>query len=75
MFVVNKGELKPYWVNTSDNALIKRLIAQSGDEVKEDFAILLAGGVLKKEIDESMVFPGIEHDPKAIWSLFCLRDI
>ncbi|MGZ3634205.1 MAG: AAA family ATPase, partial [Parachlamydiaceae bacterium] len=34
--IKRKGELSPYWVNTSDNALVKQLIAQASDDLKID---------------------------------------
>ena len=69
-FVDKKGELKPYWVNTSDNALVKKLIAQSGTQVKLELEQLInKSGFVEKEIVDAFVFSGIEHDERAIWSL------
>ncbi len=65
----NKGLLDPYWANTSDNALVKRLIAQADDVVKSDLEELLKGSSIVKEIDGALIFPGIEQNNKALWSL------
>lgn len=40
MCVDNKGKLIPYWVNTSDNGLIKKIIATTQPEIKEACAEL-----------------------------------
>lgn len=64
-----KGLLKPYWANTSDNALVKKLIAQADNVVKSDLEELLKGGTIVKEIDNGLIFPGIENNHKALWSL------
>ncbi len=63
------GLLKPYWVNTSDNLLIKRILAAANEDIKSDLELLLSGKTIKKEIDEAVIFPGIENNPKALWSL------
>ena len=64
-----EGILKPYWVNTSDNATVMQLIARSDSEAKEELETLLNGGEIKKEIKEAFVFPDIEHDSVLLWSL------
>jgi Predicted AAA-ATPase/PD-(D/E)XK nuclease superfamily len=65
----NKGELKAYWINTSDNTLIKKLIALSNDLVKTELESLLTNIPLTKTIEEAFIFPGIEQNQKALWSL------
>lgn len=69
MCTKNQGVLKPYWVNTSDNQLIKKLLTLSGKEIKSDFELLLTNKTIEKEVDEAIIFPGIENNPRAIWSL------
>ncbi len=65
----NKGRLGSYWANTSDNALVKKLIAQADNIVKSDLEELLNGNPITKEIDSTLIFPGIEQNHKAVWSL------
>ena len=36
--------LDPYWLNTSDNVLVKRLIAKAPIHVKSDLELLITGG-------------------------------
>jgi len=67
--VSQKGQLKPYWLNTSDNYLVKKLIALADDAVKSDLELLLDGKPITKEIDEAVILPDIEHNYKAIWNL------
>jgi len=63
------GDLAPYWVNTSDNALMKRLIARGGDDLKMDVEELLKGHVIEKTVDEGIVFSELEQSSTAVWSL------
>lgn len=65
----HKGMIQPYWANTSDNDLIKELIAQSDEKVKSELEYLLLNKPVIKEIDGALIFPGIENNDKAIWSL------
>ena len=62
-----KGRTGQYWANTSDNALIGKLIAQAGSSVKAMLELLLKGETI--EIDDGLIFPGMEDNPKALWSL------
>ena len=62
-------EFKPYWVNTSSNAIVKKIIAGSGVEIKENFEKLMQGQSISVSIDEHSVLPGVEGDEsEAIWS-------
>lgn len=61
--------LKPYWVNTSDNALIKNLISTSKSSIKEVIGKLLQGETVEQPIAESLVFKDLERNEEAIWSL------
>ena len=67
--IANKGALAPYWVNTSENALMKQLITQGTDEFKADIEQLLKGDIIEKKIDEGVVFSQLHQSPNALWSL------
>ena len=67
--IANKGMLAPYWVNTSENALMKQLISQGSDNFKADIEQLLKGETIEKNIDDGVVFSLLHQSPNAIWSL------
>ena len=67
--VRTRGILKAYWANTSNNYLVKRLIAHSTQEVKVELELLLQELPVTKEIDERLVFPHLEQSSTALWSL------
>jgi hypothetical protein len=69
MCAEKKGDLAPYWTNTSDNAIILRLLAQADEFLKREFEQLLQGATISQEVDEAFVFPGMERSKLAIWSL------
>lgn len=64
-----KGALAPYWVNTSDNALMKQLIARGTEELKADVEELIRGGIIHKTIEEGIIFSNLDKNPDAVWSL------
>jgi hypothetical protein len=63
------GACSPYWVNTSDNALIKQLITNGTSDLKTDMELLLKGGNIEKNIEEGIVFADLERTSNALWSL------
>jgi hypothetical protein len=66
--IKRKGELMPYWNNTSDNQLIKTILIQSSADFKADFETLLQNKSVEHLLDEHTVF-GDLHKGSAAWSL------
>ena len=61
-------KLRPYWVNTSSNDLIK-LILKNSTTVKEKMERLLKGEAVEVKIDIETVILGIEENEENIWGL------
>ena len=70
--IQEKGKLKSYWVNTSENTLIKTLLIRSTESFKEQFENLLQNQPLKQIIDDSMVFEDLEQDQTTAWNLLVM---
>jgi hypothetical protein len=67
------GVLKPFWVNTSDNILIKDLLLKSSVNFKDKFETLLHGTPVERVVDENFVFPDLQKNREsAIWSLLLM---
>ena len=66
---LKEGTFKPYWANTSGNALISSCIAHGDKQLKEDFRTLIDGGSITRPIDEQVVFSQLEGNTDAVWSL------
>lgn len=60
--------LRPYWVNTSGNELIKKLIIDGSSDVKSDLEKLINGDSIKKTISDDVVFEDLDNEENAIWS-------
>ena len=65
----NHGELKAYWLNTSNKELIEKLLRESKSVIKEQFKELLQGNIIEQPISENLVFPEITKREEALWSL------
>ncbi|MBS1987482.1 AAA family ATPase [Candidatus Dependentiae bacterium] len=64
------GVFRPYWVNTSDNALINTIIAEASTQVKDACGLLITGNSLPDIIiNEGMALPGMLNDANSIWTL------
>lgn len=63
-----KGGLQPYWINTSDNELVKRLISNGGYELKSELEDLLQGGELIKTINQNISMGEVEQSEENVWS-------
>lgn len=67
-----KGLFRPYWVNTSGNDLIKRLLAQGDEKLKENLELLLVEKPICAVLNENMVFSDIDRNQDVLWSLLLL---
>lgn len=60
---------RPYWVNTSDNALLKQLFFSGGANIKEELHELIQKRPLRKEVSETLFFEDLERRTEAVWTL------
>ncbi len=67
---MNQGELAPYWLNTSDNVLVRDLIAHAPYALKQELEMLLndENAVIRKPLDEHVVFRDIQRSTDTIWN-------
>ncbi|PWU05716.1 MAG: AAA family ATPase [Verrucomicrobia bacterium] len=65
----NKGQLQPYWINTSSNELIARLLTKAKPSIKTQFEELLQGNIIERPLSQNLVFSKIETHEDALWSL------
>lgn len=68
---LKRGKLKPYWVNTSGNDLIKLYLQKLKNEIFDDFSRLLNKESILKIINDNMTFGNLEENfSRNIWNLF-----
>lgn len=66
---LDKKRVGAYWVNTSSNRLVSKLLREGNSDIKKTFEELLAGGKLKMEMDEQIIYNQLSTKKNAIWSL------
>ncbi|GBU21836.1 hypothetical protein R80B4_01738 [Fibrobacteres bacterium R8-0-B4] len=59
---------KPYWVNTSGNDIVRRLVNTANAEMKADLETLTAGGTISKVIHEDITYQEIDNDAENFWN-------
>ncbi len=70
--LMKEGIVDRYWLNTSDNALIKHLLLKSTDIFKTRLESLLLGRAITYLIDEYIAFAELDTNESAVWSLFLM---
>lgn len=58
-----------YWSQSGGLGLIDHLLKKGGSALKEGFEILLGGGAIEKFVREDLIFPQLDGDENAVWSL------
>ena len=58
----------PHWSNTASNLIIRELIDMADDGVKAEIETLMAGGTIKKEIAEDIVYQDIKKNMSNLWN-------
>lgn len=69
MCLKNDGEVGPHWLNTSNNDLVRTVVEKGGFRIRSQFELLLQGESVQKPLMENLVFPDLESDEEAVWSL------
>ena len=59
---------KPFWNNTSSNSVIRKLITEADDSVREKVEELMSGESICVPIYEDSIYADIDEDKKQIWS-------
>ncbi len=60
--------LQPYWVNTSDNRLVREVLQMENQESVETISCLLRGKEVRKELHFNIIYPEITRNPEVAWS-------
>jgi hypothetical protein len=68
----DEKELKPYWVNTSENQIVETLLTRGGIELKEELEQLIRGESIEKPIEENIILKNIAHREDLLWSFLLM---
>ena len=65
-----EAEPKAYWINTSGNDMVRRLIAKANDGTTQmEIERLIAGDTITKMINEQLTHSEIDENLENVWSL------
>jgi hypothetical protein len=64
--------LKPYWINTSDNAIVESMLSREGRELKEELEQLICGETVEKSIRENITLKDIYRREDLLWSFLLM---
>ncbi|WP_276949701.1 AAA family ATPase [Acetatifactor muris] len=66
-----KRDLPPqdYWINTSSNDVIRRLLEGASTETRDEIERLIAGESIQKRIHEELTYKEIYENAENVWSL------
>lgn len=67
-FIKHHGTLRPYWINTSGNDIIKSLLEKGSADVKKDLERLLLRETIKKPLCEDIVFSALAINSEVLWT-------
>ena len=59
---------RPFWANTSSNAIIKDMVWQADDEMKRELDKLISGGTIEKKIHEDITYDDIHESEDNLWN-------
>ena len=72
-YLKNRREgFMPYWINSSSNDLIKRLLLKGDNNMKLELEELIKGKSINKVIDDNIVMSEVEDSTENIWSFLTL---
>jgi hypothetical protein len=59
---------KPYWVNTSGNDIVRKLIDVADNETRSELEVLMAGGTITKPVHEDITYEDIYKNSDNLWN-------
>ena len=61
-----------YWANTSGNSIVRKLLEEADDSIKQELEDLVAGKVIEKKIKHELTYQDLYKTTDNIWSvLYC----
>ena len=71
-YFYNDCTAKNFWVNTSDNEILRNLMAAITPELAEELISLLQGRRVSTQINTEVIYPGLADGPDAVFSFLLL---
>jgi hypothetical protein len=59
---------KPYWANTSSNDIVRKLVEEGSDDIKNSIEGLINGNSMEIQVHEEITYKDIESNRENIWN-------
>ena len=67
--VIDKKKFpEPYWANTSSNLIIKDMVYNADDDMKQELDLLISGGTIEKSVHEEITYGDIHESEDNLWN-------
>lgn len=63
---------RPYWINSSGNILVKKILSKGDEEIKKELQDLIYNKSICKVIDDNIVMEDIESSSENVWSFLLM---
>ena len=67
-YFYNNCQAKPYWTNTSDNEIIREILASLTPEIAEELFMLMQGETIQASLNMDVIYPKITDGTDTIFS-------
>jgi len=72
-FLGSKGkELKPYWINTSDNQIVDSLLSKGGMELRKELEYLIRGENIEKAVEDNISLNAVADREDLLWGFLLM---
>ncbi|MBQ7739325.1 MAG: AAA family ATPase [Desulfovibrionaceae bacterium] len=61
-----------YWKNTSNNAIVRRLVEKLGQEIREKIEDLIAAKPIEERLEEDLTYDTVYKKDRALWTMMYL---
>lgn len=65
----NVARPQNYWVNTSSNRIIRKLMEKADKEIRDELELLINGGSIKKAIRQELTYRDLDSSIDNLWSI------
>ena len=59
---------RPFWANTFSNSIIREMVENADDKVKEELEVLIDFGTIEKQIHEDITYDDIHKSEDNLWN-------
>ena len=71
-YFYNNCQARPYWTNTSDNEIIREIMASLTSDIAENLFSLMQGQTVQASLNMDVIYPGITDGTDTIFSFLLI---